>query len=686
MDSAATASLSALQGSPCSSDDTSGGPVLRGESDLLTPAGQFASREKHDERACSRSFSMHDADMDSLPSLSYTTSELSSSALSYAASPDSGSSPCIHPENSHTLSFSVGPEQGMESAVDEEDPLSYHSDFDYYTQSLSDLSDWESDQPSAHQQRAYSPDPVPTPYNSIYQEIPPSTSLDIMPSIVSHRSQIHAPSKNTISPQKKHGQRVEKHVPLDIQALNVHSAVRPDSKPAMKAPGGEDAKRRAPWPLSSDPPPDDSPSSDDEDSNTVYYSVDGKSDTASPAKSRSQLHADKGGGASDDDDVPLAQRVPTALKAQLSIRQQIRGERLRKEPTHSKNPSFGRARVSSPPPPLPVATPARRCRNTTPSPPPATATPALGGRKAMPSPPPTVATPVRGVRKRSLSAAPDPGKGTFKPTPGPATRCPPITPEDLIRRLQHLQGPLPETPADRGPLVSSLAAQNLARSATTKPRSSLQRSTSTSRSAQTPSQDNSLKSKHALHQGSWHHIESTRPLAIPGNPPSLGRSTTLSSQRAQKVVPRRVSPDAMNTASRAGRTDTPVPTKPGRINEDNKQPSRSASRVKRGSEDNRQLPSSSSQHSRETNQRPPLPTSPISMHPPQQLSIKVSVAQQKIFVGDTQRFCNVEVTPSTTAGDVIKSVISAGTIDKSGSWMLWERGEGLGGWSLLVLG
>ncbi|KAF8442876.1 hypothetical protein L210DRAFT_3396539 [Boletus edulis BED1] len=77
-------------------------------------------------------------------------------------------------------------------------------------------------------------------------------------------------------------------------------------------------------------------------------------------------------------------------------------------------------------------------------------------------------------------------------------------------------------------------------------------------------------------------------------------------------------------------------------------------------------------------QRPPVPPLPISDYTPPQLTSRVPVVQQRIFIGDMQRFNMVEITPATNARDVIETVARQGMLDRSGSWMVFEMAQDYG--------
>ncbi|KAL4080700.1 hypothetical protein J3A83DRAFT_4084246 [Scleroderma citrinum] len=384
-------------------------------------------------------------------------------------------------------------------------------------------------------------------------------------------------------------------------------------------------------------------SSENEDGNTIYYSIDGKSNVPSRIHSRTQSHLSRTGGGSDDD-VPLAQRMPTALKAQKSIRQQLRDERQRRKLERSKSSHY------VPRPPLPS--------------------------------PPLLRSPVSLVPKSGTHE-------TRKPSTSDATSSPPSSVkqqssstghfqhpvEDLSRKLLHLQASPPSTLVDR-----DLAApkKRIIRSATTSPtRGHRQDNTSyvplsTARAPKAPPQDRSLKAAHSFHRPDWQPAESSRPSIDLPPVHNLGRSMTVSTRRQPEDIHGRVSLDTFGHSIRDGRSNTPTGhdhnLKSGRISEDNRRPSVSTSRPSVDRENNTSNPRA---------QRSLPAPAVASPHQPA-TTTKVPVVQQRIFIGDMQRFNTVELTSGTNAGDVIKLMASQGILDRSGSWMLFELAQDYG--------
>ncbi|KAG6377130.1 hypothetical protein JVT61DRAFT_1181 [Boletus reticuloceps] len=624
---------------------------------LQTDSGTcFASREiaassplpAADETSCSRSLSGDDADMDSLPSLSYTTSEPSSSALSRSSSV--ASSACQQRTldvnssmDSHDPSTSLHVDHD-----DEDDPLSYHSDFDYYyTQSFSDQSDPESDldTSTAGKPGHHSPPPT-TQYSSLYDPLVDSehgSSPDTMRRVSAPHQRLQTTShgsRNRESPRDGDGWRGQPSVPERQRGRTDDGRQETSRRNGGQSSGpynggvrGNDndrdrAHRGKPSQVSCSP--DYSSSSDDDaDGQSAYYSLDGVSnDPSSRPHSRTRSRHSKAGGGSDDD-VPLAQRVPTALSAQKSIRKQLRDERQQRRLERAKS---SRRAVEPPLPPRP--------------------TEPLS---------PSSAAPAR-FRKRSMSAA---------PAPVSAFRAAPIEPfpvDDLTKKLLNLQT-TSRTPHSTAPLTYDSSAPTNVSHRGPGYSGGLSRSSSRGRhmdhttysqpkTPRAPSQDRPLRSMRSFHRPDGRHSETQRSPADQMTAPRLGRSPTAT---------------ASNRTPRVGR-DAPTAayeqhTKSGRVSEHGRKPSASVPRSSTDREND---------VAQRVVQRPPVPPLPISDSTPPQLTSRVPVVQQRIFIGDMQRFNMVEITPATNARDVIETVARQGMLDRSGSWMVFEMAQDYG--------
>lgn len=557
--------------------------------------------------------------------------------------------------------FSVEPDDKPQPEEIEEDPLSYHSDFDYYTQSLSDLSDFEPDEPQ--QGPFQSPDITPPSCPSINPEteFEPGTSADTMRSSLSERIRSIGRAIPTLRKEEAlqggHEWRAQRGAHERHTSTTDHKGLEEDmhglesngskdrnngglaARAGVEGSGDYGRKYQTRRPSLSATP--DYSSSENEDRNTVYYSIDGTSDLPSRIHSRTQSRLSGTGGGSDDD-VPLAQRVPTALKAQKSIRQQLRNERQRRRLERAKS-----GHCAPPPPILQLAHSA--------------VTPTSRGGTHEP-------------RKSSTSGATSSGTGSLRQDSS-STGHSPFPPEDLSHRLLRLQASIPSTSAGRDLAASFSIKARMARSATTSPTRGHRPDNatyvpfSTTRVTDISPQDRPLKAARSFYKPDRHPVESSRPPTDLPPAHGLGRSMTVSSRRPPEYdIHGRASVDACNRL-RDGRSNPPMDhehsVRPGRISEDNRRPPGGASRPSVDRENNTSNVRSG--------QRPsPLPPGAA---PP---SAKVPVVQQRVFIGDMQRFNTVELTPTTNAGDVINLMAGQGILDRSASWMLFELAQDYG--------
>ncbi|KAG9315741.1 hypothetical protein JVU11DRAFT_3388 [Chiua virens] len=596
----------------------------------------------------SRSLSGDDADMDSLPSLSCTTSEPSSSAVSRSSSVSSA-----WPKD--TMDVKNADEGPItlhidEDVPEEDDPLSYHSDFDYYTQSLSDLSDSEPDVDLAieGQARHHSPYLGVTPHRSTPIDFEPGSSADTMrrDSMLRGRTQIDAhviSSPNLDSPQdggdwraqrsqfQRQSGREERGRGRETSNHN-GGYMRGQSSGAYRGgTGGDDddgdKERRGKPHLSVSSPDYTSESSDDDtDGITVYYSLDGASNGApSRPHSRTRSRHSRAAGGSDDD-VPLAQRVPTALSAQRSIRKQLRDERQQRKLERAKS---SRANAKQLPPTCPIESlPAR----------------------AVPT----------SSRKRSMSAAPASASNSQTAPTGA------LAVEDLTRKLMSLQSPsrtppptatltygssIPTTSPPRAPGYSAAVSRSSSR--VRHPDQTTYLPQKSPRIPDASSQDKPLRSMRSFHRPGGRHPEISNEQV---SAPRLGHSTTAAT--SSRVV--------RNGRDVSAGYDQHVNSR--RVSEDGRKVSAGIPRSSMDREGDVAL---------RTVQRPPVPPVPVSDSTPPHIS-RGPVVQQRIFIGDMQRFNMVEITPATNAGDVIEAVANQGLLDRSGSWMVFEMAQDYG--------
>ena len=641
-------SPSSLQAGPTSLQTT-------GDSGTCLVSREIAAGSLADETFSSRSLSGDDADMDSLPSLSYTTSEPSSSTLSRSPSVASpawlqGSMDVNSPTHSHEQpSTSLHVDHDI---TEEYDPLSYHSDFDYYTQSLSDS---DSDDPAiADKPRHHSP-PLHvgiTPYSSVYDPVvhfEPGPSTDTMRRVSVPRQPTQTDTRvirspNLEPPHDGGGWRGQPSQPERQRGENEGRGRETSRRNGGHSGGqysgpcrggdnnGDKARRAKPRSSLSSTSDYTSPSDDDADRITVYYSLDGMSNgPPSRPHSRTRSRHSKTGGGSDDD-VPLAQRVPTALSAQKSIRRQLHDERQQRKLERAKS---SRRAVEPPLPSRPT------------------------------EPPRAPAAPTR-FRKRSVSAAPVPVSGSRLAS----IEAFPV--EDLTRKLMSLQtsssrippatapptydGSAPTNTSSRLPGYSGGVSRSSSRGRHTDQTTQLQRKIS--RAPEASSQDRPLRTMRSFHRPDGRHSETQRSPTDQTPAPRLGRSATAAASGRTAHAGRDV--------ASAGYEQHP---KSGRVSEDGRRPSASLPRASIDREGD---------VAQRAVQRPVVPPLPISDSTPPQHMSRGPVVQQRIFVGDMQRFNMVEITPATNAGDVIDTVARQGMLDRSESWMVFEMAQDYG--------
>ena len=74
-------------------------------------------------------------------------------------------------------------------------------------------------------------------------------------------------------------------------------------------------------------------------------------------------------------------------------------------------------------------------------------------------------------------------------------------------------------------------------------------------------------------------------------------------------------------------------------------------------------------------------TPPSTFSQPGKMQTQGQMWQQRVFIGNMQRFCLVEISSGTSAGDVLNMVDGQGALDQtpgSGGWMLWEVSQDFG--------
>lgn len=375
----------------------------------------------------------------------------------------------------------------------------------------------------------------------------------------------------------------------------------------------------------------------------------------------------------EDDDVPLAQRIPTALKAQKSIRKQVQQESDRKRRERSlaatRRALEGRR---SPPPQVPE--PVERGRSMTSTAAVQAASSRLPpGAQALPNVAPMSSSQEAAMMaQRSLHPPTRQRAKTLSGTAG-------VPAEELTNRLLkvQIQSQTKEPgQAPQAPRMPPVPAQHIRMEDSS---TSLDRVSSTSRhSPQSPQPGgHSYPTSHASTEES-----------------SAAPTRTLRSMRsfhgiapAEAVPPLPAALERRPTSSR-GRKSNEVNQHPHSATEDIVR-SRS---VKRPSHDRPSRPSTEAQdvYSSPVPQLPPLPPIPASVpllppmngarsrpaSPSRGAFTLSNTVQTRVYISDMQRFNVVEIGPDTNAKDVLEMLQHQGDLRNeqrfSSSWMLYE--------------
>jgi hypothetical protein len=436
--------------------------------------------------------------------------------------------------------------------------------------------------------------------------------------------------------------------------------------------------------------PSDSDRSD-EDESTDYYGEESVPETASQSSS--------------DDDVPLAQRIPTALQAQRTIRRQVREEREKRRKERALRAEQGAS---------------TRTRQMTLRP---------AGAGGLPT-----QSDMSSSREAALHASMSVRRPRTKTLPSNTPR--PFSPEDLSRRLQVMEvaGAL-TTHHSRSSSTSvkpqEVAAEKVGHS--TGP-THLYRSPSMSVKSKAVSVERPRSAgrtladtRHALLQPMEVAGTSTGPPipakstvaersrsagqgaggsgSVPPNPRSEGHRA-LRLMRSFHTSERRKVEDHISTPmpaeqklSRSLTRARPQGESAGfhshshsqsanlhSLSDDKAPPRRSGDEtrklVKLNSESKSTRPSMEFERpSRPSIQRPPVPPLPLAEALVNASTGRGNVTQQRIFIGDMQRFNTVEIGPSTNGGDIIEMVEAQGSLKGwvgVGNWMVWEFAQDFG--------
>lgn len=368
---------------------------------------------------------------------------------------------------------------------------------------------------------------------------------------------------------------------------------------------------------------------------------------------------------STDDDVPLAQQIPGALKAQRTIRRQVRDELDQKRAERR----------------------AKRAQKTL--------LQQQGGQR-----------PSRTLSSAADSAVPAQQSSPSKPVGRPRTKTlpsnmnSPFSAGDLTQKLLGLQTSTSQQPPSGVMVPVPPMAPRSKRPSfdSTEPSSSFMRgrtingdsqmysaSASASRATSRPPADTSrsLRPMRSFHRPRNGESDLAPPLPISDrtSPPqasaSVQRAATSGSRRrpddpSSRPPPldrtRSVKSDSSRRPS-VERTPPPPPPLPT---------SHYASHANEGfvvTSRNRSATTTSGPSATAS----PAPASTFSQ--PGRVQGAGQMWQQRVFIGNMQRFCLVEIGSGTSAGDVLNMVDGQGSLDQavgSGGWMLWEVSQDFG--------
>ncbi|GJE99833.1 PH domain-containing protein [Phanerochaete sordida] len=379
---------------------------------------------------------------------------------------------------------------------------------------------------------------------------------------------------------------------------------------------GDDDRYRRPHPRAAAP-----------DYTTSETSSDDSSDEEeTPRRTRPARRRGRSSSSSADDDVPLAQQIPTALRAQRTIRRQVRDEAVQKRRARSLRRPDPVEPPTSELPPLPTqrVTPERsasRPPSASRAPPIPQSPPKLAGRprtKTLPSQIGGIPFSVGELTKKLLTTQ------TAPPLPQPPAAASTRTSQDVPGPLspQHISSHLPsqhEQHANlRAPAQESISAVR-------------------------------LRAMRSFHRPRTTGGESELPPAVPAAGAQLGRSKTSATRRAQPLE------------------SQPAPALPPLAATGLERARSTRSHSRRPSVDRSARPSLDQEA------RPPMPPLPVAV-------TKMPAWQQRVFVNNLQRFHQVEITAASTARDVLEALQGQNALDNGAAsgWMMWEVSQDFG--------
>lgn len=434
-----------------------------------------------------------------------------------------------------------------------------------------------------------------------------------------------------------------------------------------------------------DTPSSSEPTTSEDEESTDDYAQDperSSSTTVSPREFR--MPRMLRGSSSDDDDVPLAQRIPTALTAQRTIRRQVRDERQQKRKDRAMRQE-GEGTERQP-----------RSRQITLRP--------AGAGGGIVAPGMVMSSSQEAALHAATTAGYPPRQHAM------ASHGRPFSPDALARKLQNVQGaeyqssqfaPSTSHPSFQQPHDIPSFASRTSLETFDPPgalRASRSRSLRDPPPAYSPPSHKSpsspppppLRPMRSFHRVERRTFEEEDRPPLPDAPVARSMTTTrarsrsrveepttitqLQRQRSQSVARDR---SASNAHTSFGFEEPPPMP---RLSMDD-QHHRSLARASPADP-----PPSRSSKTQADAQRTSRPsTSAGRLQSPGLASASSSptavVTQQRIFVGDMQRFNMVEITATTNAGNVIEMIEAQGSLRGSagnGGWMLWEVAQDFG--------
>ena len=379
---------------------------------------------------------------------------------------------------------------------------------------------------------------------------------------------------------------------------------------------------------------------------------------------------------SSDDDIPLAQQIPGALKAQRTIRRQVRDE-------------IGKKRLER------KATSAARREDRSPS----SATAMAFDQRTPSAPQPQPQQPSKPFTRQRTKTMPSKSSSPFSMA-------------DLTSKLLSVQAGTSRRPSEEMPRRLS---RDRSQEPPTLPRSphlpSQEALSAPVMRSQTMS-SRSLRPQRSFHRPRTAEPEAYAPPPLPTNAtPNLARSATTATRRHDynHYVSQPLASPALRSAELDREMSTRAHSRRPSIDRDVSQAPVSLDRAKstrahsrRPSVDTRDDPRgatldrarSTRSHSRRPSidddgrrsqsRPPPMPPLPSSeVIPP--VPKPIQVWQQRVFVNNLQTFHQIEVHGATTAGDVLR-ILEGQRVLPSGStnWMLWEVCQDFGMGKLII--